>query len=246
MRRIILTSACLLSLLVNPLFANAMPANSGHKKPMPLSEVEFNLVAEKWVKTHTAKVTTNLNAVVKSNELANIHNQILSLLNQLADKGDWHITTFNRSQDRSGMERIYVVAEARLDESMLADLNRRAKKLSHEGRTLSIQDITFKPTLAETEKARSDLRKLIYEQIKSEMDEINKVYPTRHYRVHEIDFQPTLQPINRRLSKARAYDMAAEMVASAPAGASLEVSDKVVMSAHVVLADKLPVSGAPE
>lgn len=219
--------------------ANAGP-NPSHRVVGPMSEVEFNVVTEKWVKTQTAKVTVNLHATVKQAELANIHHQILSVLKQLADKGEWHITTFNRSQDSSGLEKIYVVAEARLDESLLADLHRRAKKLSQEGRTVRIQDIEFKPTLAETEQARADLRKLIYEQVKSEMAALNKVYTGRHYHVSEIDFQPTTQPMRRRLSKSRQYDMAAEMVAS-PAP-TLEVSDKVIMSAHVVLADKLPLT----
>lgn len=203
---------------------------------IPMSDIHFSVSAEKWIKTSTAKVTVNLNAVIKQAELANINSQIMTTLNQLVENQEWHVTQFNRSQDSSGMERIYVMAEARISENLLSNLNNKALQLSREGRTLRIQDIQFTPTLAEKENVRAEVRKLLYDQVKQEVARLNSVYSTSRYQVKTIDFQATAiaQPMlyqKQYSAEARSADMAA-----APA---IEVSDKIVLSAYVVLSDKL-------
>lgn len=204
---------------------------------IPMSDINFSVSAEKWIKTSTAKVTVNLNAVIKQAELANINSQIMTTLNQLVENQEWHVTQFNRSQDSSGMERIYVTAEARISENLLSNLNTKALQLSREGRTLRIQDIQFTPTLAERENVRAEVRKLLYDQVKQEVARLNSVYSTSRYQIKTIDFQSSAiaQPMlyqKQYSAEARVADMAA----AAPA---IEVSDKIVLSAYVVLSDKL-------
>ena len=79
-----------------------------------LNKVILQLSAEQWVTTKTALVTVGINANVNDNGIENIQGEVLIKLHQLSDKGEWHITSFNRTQDQSGLERIQISGQARL------------------------------------------------------------------------------------------------------------------------------------
>ncbi len=82
-------------------------------------------------------------------------------VNNLA-KADWRLTSFNRSEDQTGLERWSATFEARLPETDLNGLAETAKKISKAGMQLTIADIDFSPTLEEMETARAGLRTQVY------------------------------------------------------------------------------------
>src|SRR5436190_23068731 len=92
-----------------------------------LNKVALQLTAEQWVATKTALVTVGINASVSDSDLGKIQSNILDKLNQLAGKQEWHIVSFDRSQDQSGLERVQVSAQARLPEAALAGIRDKAK-----------------------------------------------------------------------------------------------------------------------
>jgi len=196
-----------------------------------LNDVIYQTTAEQWVTTQTANVIVNVNATLNEDQLAAAHADILAKLDKLAD-ADWHVTQFNRNPNESGLEQLLVEAQARLPETALSDLREQAKKLSKPGETITIQSITFEPTLAEIEAVRSQLRSQIYTQVQTELAQLNKMYPTQHYVVHQLNFNatdvPPPQPMVRKAMMA--------MVESAGDNAMpVTVQNKLVMTANVDL-----------
>src|SRR5689334_17947981 len=98
------------------------------------NKVTLQLNAEQWVTTKSALVNVNINASVNDTTLEKIHSQILDKLNRLA-KGDWHLISYDRTQDKSGLESVQIVAQARLLETDLSGLRDKAKSMSKPGET---------------------------------------------------------------------------------------------------------------
>lgn len=215
----------------------ATPAVYADTQPLPMNVVQLTLAKEQWAKTTTARVVVNLSAALQSSGLSDTHKTLYSKLGHISDKGEWHITSFNRYKDASGLEKVNAQAEARLPESELPGLRDRAKKVSRPGETFTIGTIDFTPSLADVQRTRADVRQHIYEQANEELARINKAYGSAgKYFIHSVNFsenQPVPQPM---LMKNRMMTVTAE--ASASADAALVISDKVQMRAVVVIASR--------
>jgi hypothetical protein len=153
----------------------------------PMDQVTFTLSAQEWAKTDKAKVTVVVNASLSKIALADMRTKIMSNLNEIA-KGDWHITDFERSQDSSGLEKLYVKAEARINEAQLTGVNVEAKDISEAGINYKVENIDFTPSIADIEKVKKSLRAEIYKQTQNELAELNTVYPAQKYMLHDIRF----------------------------------------------------------
>jgi len=211
-----------------------MPAWAGQDQEakVKLDHVKFQLSAKDWVTTTTAKVSVSVNATLNETSLVEARNKIMTNLSKIAE-GQWHITTFNRSQDSSGLQKLYVNAQARVPEQSLTKINVLAKSVSQPGATYRIQDIDFTPQLAEVEKVKVKVRALIYQQAQAEIDRLNKQYPDQKYSLHDMIF---LGPnINRMLPQARAKRMNT-MVMAAESAPSIAVSNQVKLTALVDVA----------
>lgn len=224
--------------LSNASFAIAQPTSQEIPYPIQpvLNQITLTMTSEKWVSTQNADVFISVDATLDQNQLATAHNDILDKLNQLA-KTDWHIIQFNRTQNSSGLEQLYVVAQARLPETALSKIRNDAKSLTHPGETYTVQSITFNPSTAELEAVRSQLRNDLYNKIQTELNTINKVYSNQKYVVHQIDFSESgspQPPVPMMKMQMLAGNAAAEM---APAAAPLTVANKLVMTANVTLAE---------
>lgn len=194
-----------------------------------LNQVVYQTSAEGWVASQTAEVVINVSASLTEDQLAKAHTNIVDKLNSIA-KTDWHITQFNRNANQSGLEQLQVEAKARLPESALINIRSQAKKISKEGETYTVGDINFAPTLADTVAVRETLREQVYQQIQKELVTLNKIYPSQHYVVHEINFREDMMP----QPQMRA------MVANAGENAPLNVQNKLVVSANVSLGSVNP------
>lgn len=111
-----------------------------------LNKVTLQLRAEQWVTTKTALVNVGVNAAVTDQGIEKIQNDVMQKLNKLSDKGEWHIVSYNRQLDRSGLESIQMTAQARLPQSELANLRDKAKSLSKPGETFTIDAVQFTPS----------------------------------------------------------------------------------------------------
>lgn len=198
-----------------------------------LNKVTLQLNAEQWVTTKTALVTTGINASVSDIGLDKVQAQVLDKLNKLSNKGEWHIVSFERSQDKSGLERVQIAAQARIPNNELAGLRDKAKAISKPGETYTIDNVQFTPSEDEIREANNALRNNIYNQAKAELDRLNKNYPDQKYYLHDVNFINVAAPY----PVANALYMKAANEVSAPAGASpLAVGNKLNVSATIVLA----------
>lgn len=195
-----------------------------------MNQITLTLHTQQWVTTKTALVSVGVNAAVSGSGLDKVQAEVMQKLNQLADKTEWHIVSFDRQQDKSGLESVQITAQARLAQTDLGGLRDKAKTLSKPGETFTIDNVQFTPSDDELQQANNLMRANIYQQAKAEIDALNKVYPDQKYYLHQINFvlTPPVMPMMNAMAMAR--------VAPAPGQPALAVGNKQEMQATVVLA----------
>ncbi|ARG97120.1 hypothetical protein [Legionella micdadei] len=223
--------AAMLALAALSPLANA--ANLPHK--MMLDKVVFQVSAKQWVTTQSALLTVSINATLTNADLVKARAEIMNNLNKIA-AGQWQLTQFDRSQDSSGLEKLYVAAQARVPQGSLTDIYQNAKNVSKPGATYEINAVEFKPSLEETQQVRAQLRDYLYQQINGELNRLDKTYTNQNYSVHRIYFFEGDQAI----PMAKAYQPRAlntmVMAAAATPAPALTVSNELIMNALVELA----------
>lgn len=200
-----------------------------------LNKVSLLLKTEQWITTKTALLNVGINAAVSDQGIENVQNEVLQKLNQLSNKGEWHIISFDRQLDKSGLESIQITAQARLPQSELGNLRNKAKAISKPGETFTIDNVQFVPSEDEVRQANTTLRNNIYQQAKAEIDALNKTYPEQKYYLHQIDFisPPPVLPMPMAQN---AYMRKMDGGAMASMASPLSVGNKVELQASVVLA----------
>ncbi|MBI1274157.1 MAG: hypothetical protein GC131_08780 [Alphaproteobacteria bacterium] len=204
----------------------------------PDDTVTFDLVAEDWVTTQTARVSVTVDAAVSGEAAGTMRDAMVKAVSGLA-KGEWKLTGFSRGQDSTGLERWNATYEARLPEAALGGLHDIAKKQSKAGMQIKVMDIDFSPTLAEMEAARAGLRAQLVKQAGEQLATINATLPGRNYRIGEIGFggaSPPMRPMMMKTMRAEMATFAADTGGAEP----MERAQKVTMSARVVYAALAP------
>ena len=235
------------------LFAFNAQAQEGHAGFKPDDRVMFDVSAEDWVTTKTAHVSIAVEAAVTASTSGTMRSDMIKAVNSVAH-GDWRLTSFDRIQDQTGMERWSAIFDARLPESELSGLADNAKKQSKAGLQLTVANIDFSPTLEEWESARAGLRSQIYKMANDQLLALNSAMPGRTYRIAMINFtggdNDGVLPMPRVIKGQAAMAMMAEGGApttSMPAPAPVERSEKVSLSARIVFAaaDIKPAAAPP-
>lgn len=204
-----------------------------------LNQVSLQLSAEQWITTKTALVTVGVNASVSDTGLEKIQNEVLSKLSQISNKGEWHIIDFNRSLDQSGLERVQISAQIRLVSSDLVGIRDKAKAISKPGSTFTIDNVEFSPSAEELQAVNTALRDNIYQQAKTEIADLNKLYPEDKYYLHNInfnsDFSQQPQPM---MYKAATFGGMGSVAANVNVArvSNLVVGNKLKITANVILA----------
>lgn len=213
-------------LLFNPAWADV------NLEPL-LDKVTLSLQSEQWVTTKTALVDVGVNAAVTDQGIEKVQANVLDKLNQLSNKGEWHIVSFNRQLDKSGLESVQINAQTRLPQSELANLRNKAKAVSKPGETYTIDNVQFIPSEEELRQANVGLRNQIYQQAKAEIETLNKAYPEQKYYLHQVNFL-TVSAMRAVPEANMMAKMSVASVATAPV--PLSVGNKVFMQANIVLA----------
>jgi hypothetical protein len=206
----------------------------------PDDRIVFDVSAEEWVTTQTARVTVGVNAAVAGASAGTMRADMVQAVNALA-KADWRLINFSRNQDQTGLERWYAVYEARLPETSLGGLHEAAKKSSKAGMQLAISEIDFSPTLAEIEAVRATLRSQLAKQVNDQLAAMNTALPGRSYRIAEVNFMSQGGGMMQPQMMMRADKMYASDAAVASSSAPMERSQKITMSVQAVLAALAPV-----
>ncbi|HAU0771008.1 TPA: hypothetical protein JBH48_00600 [Legionella pneumophila] len=194
-----------------------------------LDKIFFQVSAKKWVTTQTALLNVSINATLSNADLVKARADIMDSLNKIA-KGEWHLVQFDRSQDSSGLEKLYVQAQARVDQSALTNIYQNAKSVSKPGAKYEISGVEFKPSLEETQVVRAKIREQLYQQVNDEIERMNKAYPKQNYSVSNlVFFEGDNIPQQPRAYQAK--EMNALAMAAAPA--PLTVSNELILTAMV-------------
>ncbi|KTD62056.1 hypothetical protein [Legionella spiritensis] len=209
--------------------------------PRPtLDKVAFQVTARQWVSTKTALVKVNINATLNQSDLVKARADIMSHLGKIAS-GEWHITQFDRSQDSSGLDKLYVEAQTRVPQASLTNIYQNAKSVSKPGATYKVSAVDFKPGLEEIQKVKAQLREQLYQLVNAEIARLNKVYTEQHYTVNRLVVTDgNAQPVQPAAYKAR--EMNTMMLAASPAPA-LTVSNELIMTAVAEAASNRQESG---
>lgn len=197
-----------------------------------LNKITLQLHAEQWLTTKTALVDVGINAAVSDQGIEKIQNEVMQKLKQFSSAAEWHIISFDRQLDKSGLETIQITAQARLQQSELGNLRDKAKSISKPGETYTIDNVQFTPSEEEIRQANNSIRANIYQQAKAEIDAINKVYPDQKYYLHQIDFT---SPSPIVPTAARPVYMKVAGAANVPS-VPLSVGNKAETTAFVVIA----------
>lgn len=228
-----------LSLFVIAVSLMAFPAAVYAEEVKPDDSVTLTLSAESWVTTKSARVLLNVEAAVTSGTAGTMRASMTKAVSDMV-KADWRITSFNRSQDSTGMERWSAQYEARVAEAELNGLNDKAKQSSKAGMQITVADVDFSPTLEETQAALAALRTQIYKMANEQLTALNATIVGRGYRIAAIDFVgdgafgPMPTPLYARGKRTMvARQLAEDAAVSMPA---MERSDKLNLSARVVFA----------
>ena len=229
MRKFLLPALLALALSV-PAFAD--------ETPKPDDRVAFDLSAEDWAMTKTARVTANVEAAVSGSNAGTMRADMLKAVQGLA-QGDWRLTGFNRGQDQTGLERWSASFEARLPESALGGMADSAKKASKAGMQVTVGDVDFSPSLDETEAVKANLRTEIYKKAAEQLAALNTALPGRNYRIADIEFSDNGMPTPRLMRAPVAMAMMNSSVASDSAP-DMQRSEKIHVSARVILAAVSP------
>lgn len=191
-----------------------------------LDTIHFELSAKQWVSTQKATLSVNINATLTDANLVKTRAEIMTRLNKIA-KADWHLVAFERSQDNSGLEKLYVHAQAKVEQSALTDVYQQAKAVSQPGAQYVIGDVEFKPGLEERQAVKAKIREDLYQKINEELVRINTLYPNQHFSLNQVIFVEGEQSGQQRPYEAKALN------AMAMSPAPLAVSNELILSARV-------------
>lgn len=198
--------------------------------PLALDKISFQVSAKQWVTTESALLTININATLNNGDIVKTRADIMNNLQKIAS-GDWHITQFDRSQDSSGLEKLFVAAQVRLPQAALTDVYQHAKAVTKPGSAYSVNGIDFTPGLEEVQKAKAQLREKLYQLVAEELTRINKTYPEQHYAVNSmVVYDGDAVPMQPRAYQAK-ETMNTMTLAAAPS--PLIVGNELVLNALV-------------
>ncbi len=235
---------------------------SGTAMPVVAEEVKLDdrvtlsLQAENWVNTSTARVVVQVDAAVAGSNAGSMREAMQKAVNDIV-KTEWRLTGFSRGTDATGLERWNASYEARVPESALGGIHDTVKKASKAGMQLTVGEIAFDPTLAETEAAQAKLRADIYKQANDQLAALNTAIPGRQFRIGAIDFVPSqgmvpppMPMMMARPMMGRAVAMSAassggmtegtDMAAEAP---EMQRSQKIAVQAQITFNALPPVAG---
>jgi hypothetical protein len=230
-KKVMLVTAFIGAIMVNS--AQAAPTSAIEIAKPVLNKISYDIAAEDWAKTATVMVEVSVDAIFNENNLEQVRTNILKKLNQLAPNAQWHITTFARNPDQSGLERLQLQAQSRVNNTALGNLRQQAKALSKPGVTITITNIDYSPSLAEVEATKLALHKQIYNQAKAELVQLNQLYPNQKYYLHTVEFLSQQQSLEPQPL------MRMNLMAANSKPVAMPVAGKVIITARVTLASTI-------
>lgn len=208
---------------------------------IPWDKVYCDLKVEKDIQSDTVRVYVLCTLSVSGSDSGRIRPVLDEALANVLD-GKWQFASIERAEDKSGLERVVVIATIRVKEHHAGGLVDRLKQASRAGLQLTLQRLLTRPPRADVDKARLELRRRIYEQALQEAATLNEVCAGESpWRVGGIRVQEQLHDAEdrRRMISIVAYRSAGS--GSTPPGGQREGAD---LPADIEVGTRLVIEGS--
>ena len=221
--------ALIMSLLVSAP-ALIQPAMAQPAPPM----VELVLRAEQWLEASHPRVTVSINAALAEMDAGTMRIRMRDALAQIANKDTpWRFTRFERQTDRAGIESWSAMVEARLPETVLDDIAGRLEQASERGFILRHAGTDFSPSLADTERAKAELRTVLYRDAEAELGRLQDVFGDEDFALGIIEFRDEHGMRRPMAMRAEPQMTTVASVPMADGGGGIAVSRLMSMTALV-------------
>jgi hypothetical protein len=152
--------------------------------------IRLRVSAEETVVNNTVKIVANISGMVTRDRTEpQLRESIRKMSNNFIPAADWQFAGLTRTADDSGLERIALIASARVPESENRALDKRRQEASmpDEGLTISrvTTDISFPSSLIEETERK--LRLSIIAKALAEAEVLGKALD-RTYRIQTLDY----------------------------------------------------------
>ena len=194
--------------------------------------VQFNLQTEEVVVNNTVKVTAQVTAVLAGDLTENTLRESINETMQRFIRADWQFANMIRSNQRSGVEQVDLIATARVPEAENYNLDRRREQASREGLRIHSVNTDTRPTVQQIEETQSKMRRSLLVKAGKERDAINQTLE-EDYRLGEVVFDPDEEDTHRGQA-IYGSGFASAQAASAEAG-PIGNAVKLTMTARVTL-----------
>lgn len=158
--------------------------------------IRYTFSVEEWVVSTSVKVQIEVHATLQAKDIAAKREEVLKKLNEAAP-ASWNFTIISLAKNEANLEEVYMQVEARIPQKDIGNIHAKVDGLSQPGTKYNVQFVDFDPSLDELEVVYQKLRSRIYEQVKQEIDRLQKLYPEEHFYLQSLNIgdKSPIQPM---------------------------------------------------
>lgn len=166
-----------------------------------LDKITYDISSEKNIESKDAKVSIQLNATLKSEELNSIQNDSKDKLVEITKSNNWKIDNYSQTKTNSGLVNVYISFTNRLNSIEISDLTTKIESLNTSGNNFKIQNIDYNPSLAQRENTENELRLEILSTITKQVKDLNNNLDDK-YSIHKVSFYTNSNNSNKPMLMA--------------------------------------------
>lgn len=204
--------------------------------------IEFELTAEETVVNDTVKVIAQVDAIITSDESDDtLYSRVRSTLTQFIPSAKWQFSNISRSNDTAGVERLSLVASARIPETENRNLQNRARDASQKGLSISDYHVDEQIPASMVDAASKKLRLKILELAGDELKDVREAMGDDTWRIYNVNHLVDSTKGHRHVMEAASRSLAYGIGGAAGAGDDepLGNAQKFSIRSRVTLARKL-------
>ncbi|WP_417319886.1 hypothetical protein [Emcibacter sp.] len=197
----ILAAMLLTAGLAAPASAQSAPGQIAiAQEPVFQDSITMELAAEDWLTANSAIIYVQIVAVFDEKQSGDVRKNVQKELGKLIPGADWKFTGFNRREGSAGYEQWTINAESRVGDKNIDGLREKFEKASRTGFKMQLQRVSYSPNEQEKQDHYRLLRKKIYEMARTELKNLNDLFPERKYRITQLTFSPSAIQYQRTLA----------------------------------------------
>lgn len=201
--------------------------------------IEFELTAEETVVNDTVKVIAQVDAIITTDESDDtLYSRIRSTLMQFIPSAKWQFSNISRSNDTAGVERLTLVASARIPETENRNLRERSREASRKGLSISSYRVDEQIPASMVDAVSKKLRLKILELANAELEDVREAMGDDTWRIYSVNHLADSTKNHRHVMEAATRSLTYGIGGAAGAGDDepLGNAQKFSIRSHVILA----------